>query len=598
MKRLEMALPAAPIRADPRHITTAEPVEFAAGFHEEEADGLDRFRWMAASGMLTFARSDEPRFLELWLLSEFHDLSQTLTCGANGHAVELPLVHGWSPLSIAIPAGIDRLALHVNKVFPDGYHAGDPRTLAVRVRPPRLHRDPTRHTLIVGQHENWIRNTREMLEGRARLESTPVSLGIDLYGACNVKPPCVYCQWDFSKDLEGDFVDAPFTPDTLRAWGPFFDRSVNLVNCSIGEPFMMKEFDDLLDAVGDAGKVLEMATNGQILTDRNVQKLLGRPINLYVSLDAGTPQTYAKLRNDRFDAILSNLHRLIGAKNGPGRYPHVHLVFMPMRANVDELEAFVKICADLRVDRLVLRPLNDSPGVALKWKRGGYEFDYQKELLPFPELVYTSGRAMELCRRHRVEFSDQMDFGGRMDAQFTQWFEAGRASVAPEPSGKPAPPAPTALPTREALPSLGAERKPLCTEPWKSLYILRRGVFPCCYGGEAIAPMDQYKDAWNGPLMRAIRDDLKDGRFHSYCIKSPACPIVRKSAAARDLPATQRMLMRFFRWSERVVPIDKVRSAVEWTATRVVRAARDPKYVTHHIRRLLGDSSRGALPPR
>ena len=42
---------------------------------------------------------------------------------------------------------------------------------------------------------------------------------------------------------------------------------------------------------------------------------------------------------------------------------------MPMRVNVRELEAFVRICADLRVDRLVLRPLNDSPGVTLKWEK-------------------------------------------------------------------------------------------------------------------------------------------------------------------------------------------------------------------------------------
>src|SRR5690606_23330801 len=101
-------------------------------------------------------------------------------------------------------------------------------------------------------------------------------LGIDLYGACNVKPPCVYCEWDVNKTLEGDHVDTPFTVDTLDEWGPFFDNSENLVNCSIGEPFMMKNLDDLLQIFGDSGKALEMATNGQILTDRNIARLVGR----------------------------------------------------------------------------------------------------------------------------------------------------------------------------------------------------------------------------------------------------------------------------------------------------------------------------------
>jgi len=619
-----MALPAAPARELSPHLATAEPVHFGEGFHHEESNGLDRFRWMSASGTLTFARAEEPRFLELWILSEFHDLSQTVTCSAPGLTVDVPLVNGWAPVSLRIPARADRVDLHASKIFPAAYHPSDTRVLAVRVRPPLLHRDPARHATVSGQHDNWIRNTREMLEGRTALDSTPVSLGIDLYGVCNVKPPCVYCEWDHSKKLEGAFVEAPFTPDTLREWGPFFDKSVNLVNCSIGEPFMMKEFDDLLDAFGDGGKVLEMTTNGQILTDKNIQKLLGRPIDLYISLDAGTPQTYAKLRNDRFDGILHNLRRLISAKGGPGRYPHVHLVFMPMRVNVHELENFVSICAELRVDRMVLRPLNDSPGVNLRWERSGYEYDYQKELLPFPELVHVSGRAQALCRQYGVELADQMDFGGKMDAQFSRLFDEGRGSVAarsasapaalrrdepaasrapavaPDASEAPASPEPIVIPL-EPLPSLGGERKPACTEPWKSLYILRRGVMPCCYGGEPIAPMDQYREAWNGPLVQQIRSELKEGRFHSYCIKSPACPIVRKSAEAHDLPAAQRFRMRLRRWKARADrltggAIGKTLFAAQWLTIRAKRVASDPRYVSHHIRRLLGDSSRGPLP--
>lgn len=89
-------------------------------------------------------------------------------------------------------------------------------------------------------------------------------------------------------------VDAPFTVETVAEWAEFFDGAVTLVNCSIGEPFMMRDIDRLMDAFGDRGKALEITTNGQILTDRNIAKLLGRRIQLYVSLDAATAQTYAE----------------------------------------------------------------------------------------------------------------------------------------------------------------------------------------------------------------------------------------------------------------------------------------------------------------
>jgi MoaA/NifB/PqqE/SkfB family radical SAM enzyme len=613
MTRFQMALPVAPTRNRPAYLATAEPVAFGPGFHDEEREGLDRYRWMAAGGSLTFAPADAPRFLELWVLSEFQDLSQTLTCSSADTAETFPLVAGWGPLAIDVPSGAASVELSVNRIFPSAFHAGDMRALAVRVRPPLLHRDPERHLRIRRQHDNWVRNVREMLDGRPSLESTPVSLGIDLYGVCNVKPPCVYCEWDYSKALEGTFVDAPFTPDTLREWGPFFDNSVNLVNCSIGEPFMMKEFDDLLDAFGDGGKVLEMTTNGQILTDRNIQKLLGRPIDLYVSLDAGTAATYARVRNDRFDAIIQNLERLIAAKGGPGHYPRVHLVFMPMRVNVHELEDFVRICATLRVDRFVLRPLNDSPSVALDWTRAGYRFEYQKELLPFDELVRVSGRAAELCRVHGVHLADQMDFGGAMGPQFDRWFEEGRRSVtaAADPEGPDAavrsdrPAATDASPPQAAAPadepgppSLGGERKPACTEPWKSLYILRRGVFPCCYGGAPIAPMDQYREAWNGPLVRDIRSSLAEGRFHDYCLHSDACPIVRKSVESGALPRRQRARVRIRRWwahfdrASHGLPA-RVHRTIHFVISRGFRSVTNPAYAWRHMGRLVGRAKPG-----
>ncbi len=579
--------------------TAAEAV-FGRGFYDEEWDDEDRFRWMGLEGELELGSGPARRYLELWVASQFHDLSQTLTLAPEGGpTLETPLVNGWTRLSLPVPAAGRRLLLRANKLFPPGYYPGDPRRLAVRVRRPLLHEDLERHRAVTAQHENAVRNAAELLAGATRLASTPPHLGIDMYGVCNVKPPCVYCEWDWNKALEGENVEAPFNRATLESWGELFGNSRELVNCSIGEPFMMKNFDELLDVFGGAGKALEMTTNGQILTDRNIDKLLGRDIELYISLDAGCAETYAKLRNDSWDKILRNLRRLIEAKGGPHQLPRVHLVFMPMRVNVDELEAFVRLCAELEVDRMVLRPLNYSQSIELEWDRAGYHFDYQRELLPFDELVRVSGRAAALCARHGVQLSDQMDFGGAMRELFGEQFEAGRRTVVGgqgggEPAGATAtspavaasqaeaaarsavevpaaPPAvespaargtagegaleiarapaeraaePATSPGEAALPPLGNHGLPACQEPWRSLYILRRGIFPCCYGGSPIARPDDPQAAWNSPLLQEIRSELAAGRFHRYCLDSPACPIVRKTRHAGALPRGQALFLR------------------------------------------------------
>ncbi len=153
-----------------------------------------------------------------------------------------------------------------------------------------------------------------------------------------------------------------------------------------------------------------------------------------------------------------------------------------------------------------------------------------------------------------MPLSDQLDFGGEMESLFEAEFEEGRHEVASgnapgaapnaaEASLEPvadSPDSPEDLDPVEAVPlpavdsapeetSLGAEKLPACLEPWKSFYILRRGVLPCCYGHGPIAEMNEYRETWNSPTMQAIRKDLAEGRFHQYCIDSTACPIVRKS---------------------------------------------------------------------
>lgn len=546
-----------PERRVPRHLATAEAVEHGPGFHAAEREHFREYRWMGLEGRLALPPADEIRYLELLVLSEFHDLSQTLAAvleqgGDDVAAPRRPLPPGWTRLSLPVPAGTDAATLRLNKLFPRQYYPADGRALGIRVAEPRLHRDAERHRHVETKYDNRVRNLSEMRQGRKVLDSFPAALGIDMHGVCNVKPPCVYCDWDTSKEVEGRYVDEPFSRETVEEWGEFFDGASELINCSVGEPFMMKNVDELLDLFGERDKFLEVTTNGQILTDRNIAKLLGRDIHLYISLDAATAETYAKLRNDTFDRLLHNIRRLVKAKGGRGQRPLIFLVFMPMKVNRHEVDRFVELCAELEADRLILRPLDWAENEHLVWDRAGHHFDYREQLLPFEELVTISGRVAALCEHHGVPLSDQLDFGGSMQSLFAEAFAAARAEVgtemgrgsgeAPRDGGQlegesgserasPAVDGGVDSPSGEPdgpPPSLGTEGLPICQEPWKSLYILRRGVFPCCYGSRPIADMKDYREAWSSPTLQAIRGALAEGRFHRYCLDSPACPIVRK----------------------------------------------------------------------
>lgn len=83
---------------------------------------------------------------------------------------------------------------------------------------------------------------------------------------------------------------------------------------------------------------------------------------------------------------------------------------------------------------------------------------------------------------------------------------------------------------------------PLCREPWENYYILRRGIVPCCYGRDVIAPMSEWREAWNSPQLQEIRDFLSRGELSPYCLNSPSCPIVQRHLA--ETAADHRKISR------------------------------------------------------
>ncbi len=94
---------------------------------------------------------------------------------------------------------------------------------------------------------------------------------------------------------------------------------------------------------------------------------------------------------------------------------------------------------------------------------------------------------------------------------------------------------------------LGFSGVPLCREPWESYYILRRGILPCCYGNPIVAPMTDWKKAWNSPQIQEIRRYLSRGRLSPYCLESLGCPIVQRILAEKktagyssEMPTTGR----------------------------------------------------------
>jgi MoaA/NifB/PqqE/SkfB family radical SAM enzyme len=490
-------------------------VQFGAGWFDEERDEIFSFRWMGREAEVTLAPGGA--YLAFHAYSEFVDASQVLTVRTGGALLaELPLLHQWTPYGVELPAGAGAVTFTLNKLFPREYYPDDSRALGIRVAEVRRHGDAEAHGAARAFHANAVLNVSETLERAVVLRSHPLSLGIDLHAKCNMVPLCVYCHFEVDKVAEGPFGDAVVDAAALEGYGEFLRAARHLVNCSIGEPLLHPRLGEVLDLLERRGKFLEMSTNGLSLTRRAVEQLAGRKIFLYVSLDAGTREIYARIRNERFDLIVEQLKALAALRRGRGGWPKLYMVFMPMQVNRCDLAAYFHLCRDLEADAIVLRPLNVLEKRQPVVRRADYAFEYHREHLTPAEQEALFGEAMRLSEATGVRVLNQFFFGSPTGTQ-----AAGEGAGVASPSGV------------EAKPDLGHGRLPLCREPWQNYYILRRGIMPCCYGGDKIAPMDRWEEAWNSRALHEIRAHLADGRFSRYCLESLACPIVQRHALQR-----------------------------------------------------------------
>ena len=106
----------------------------------------------------------------------------------------------------------------------------------------------------------------------------------------------------------------------------------------------------------DHGKRVGFTTNGMLLDDKTIQKLISLKTDILgVSLAGATSETHDRLRKGtEFDRIISNLERLSWLKQGMGSsVPELHLAYLMLKSNFQELNEIVPLAKGLGVRQIV-----------------------------------------------------------------------------------------------------------------------------------------------------------------------------------------------------------------------------------------------------
>jgi hypothetical protein len=474
------------------------------GYYPVEYDDTGPFRWTRARFTLRWPRGK--RYVELELGRP--DATSLTEINHPPPIDPIDLIPGWHRYSIALePQNLARRSgqkLEFEVDIPV-VASDDPRSLGVMVRSVAWHNDRNRHLRIEAVRRNAILNEREYQSGAVAVRSVPPYLRITLEVRCNIanNQPCVYCAWNWMKKEE---IGAPASDlSFIKSLDSYLHFAKVVNDCSFGEPPLNPEFAEIVDLIATADRAFSFASNGQTLQRKIRRALLGRNVFLYVSIDSVTSTGYARYRNNGFDRIIANLRSLCREKKSHENLPHVTVSFVVMNSNRNELANFIALMHSVGVDRVKLMALGDEDCMDLDGRVKGREnfvFNYDVEIVPMAELDAVGEEARRIGEAIGLNvYLDWKDFPAHHGS---------------------------------------AAGRPLCSEPWKSLYVLNRGILPCCFGRKPLArwteqenrPIGQFiEETFNGPAFQGIRSSLAAGVFPEYCLSSRNCPIVRNATA-------------------------------------------------------------------
>jgi radical SAM protein with 4Fe4S-binding SPASM domain len=174
----------------------------------------------------------------------------------------------------------------------------------------------------------------------------PTFVQIEPVGQCNLR--CKMCPIQFRTDGQHGSPSAFIQFDVFCQLINQFTNLSELHLQGLGEPLLHPRFFDMVRFAAQRGIQVSTNTNMTVMTEERADECVASGLQtMHVSLDGAHAETYESIRvKARFDKVLRNLRRLINAKEAVRSVlPHVRLVAVVMRENLDELPALVRLAS-------------------------------------------------------------------------------------------------------------------------------------------------------------------------------------------------------------------------------------------------------------
>jgi len=200
---------------------------------------------------------------------------------------------------------------------------------------------------------------RRVAEWKEKGDCYPIYVEVGLTNACNQR--CVFCALDFV-DFGKDYIDKNIMLSTLENMAKKGVKSIMFAG--EGEPLLHEDAGLFVQKAKKEGLDVSITTNGLAFTENKREVCLPNLSWIRFSVDAGSQKTYSKIHgtgNDSFKKVIYNIERSVIFKQKNDLKTNIGIQFLMLPQSMKEGKDLAKICKDIGVDNLQLKPYSHHP---------------------------------------------------------------------------------------------------------------------------------------------------------------------------------------------------------------------------------------------
>lgn len=260
--------------------------------------------------------------------------------------------------------------------------------------------------------------TKYDFQGRLKAEF-PSQIIVDATEVCNLE--CIHCphpEFKRSEHYATRYIDVAIhhkMVDEVRQHGQGHMQYIRYT--SNGEPLVHPDIYDMLDyAVKNSGVFVTLTTNGTIMNEKRIEKLLGSGLHMVdISIDAFLPETYAEIRRGGdLEITRANVLRLMEIKRRIGATTRIVVSFVEQPQNTGEVADFENYWKQQDADFVIIRRLHSAAGgvsvIANNMKLKQISLDRKPCLYPWERILLNAKGELAFCPQDWVHGSVLADY--------------------------------------------------------------------------------------------------------------------------------------------------------------------------------------------